>query len=941
MKKRAIFILVSLIFSVSFIIGCGGKEPLDLSNIVFESQSFIYDGEAHSIYIQGDLPEGVTVTYEGNGNTEIGEYEVYAYFSDSTGKYETEEYLSAYMYIDYKSIHDLNITFKDKEVVYNGEPQQILIEGELPYSGYVEYENNEHTKPGRYEAKAYVHYGFYRIEHTAYLTIKPAPAPTDIVFEDQTFVYDGKKHTMEITSGIPEGFTVSYSNNVNTDAGEYEVKAYVSDPNGNYETATLTATMTIQKAPITGITLEGATFTYDGKAHGIIIQGDLPSGVEVEYENNDQINAGTYKVKAIFIGRYTSNYDVDALVLEADLVIEKAEYNGIVFEDKAFKYDGEAHSLEVTGLPEGVTPIYTNNNQSAAGKHKVVVTFDDTTGNYILPESLEAELFIVDSSYAYIGDEFYFSTDSMNEGEIKVTGYKGSNPVVEIPYTVFYKNKIYNVADIRIAYHDGIEKIILPEGITTTGTYEYSKNLKTIVLSSTVTTISDLAFFCCEGLQSVEFNDNLTTIGKQAFYSCSSLKNITIPACVKEIKDEAFNWCQALESVTFNEGLEKIGNILFGDCNVLEKVVFPEGITTLPSGTFGRTYNLKEVVLPQSLEKIEEYAFSDARKLTSVVIPSGVTEIEENAFYNCVKLYDIYNLSGVEITGLNNIHGSNVTFSGTIHTSLDSTPKVFEVDDFRFVEVNGAYVMLGYYGNEKEVVTPENVNGQSYSVSARAFEYTTLKSVEFSSGVTQLGKELFFLSKYIEKVVFGENIQTITKNSFYLTYTLTDVEIKGNSLTKIEEQAFYSCNNLKTVKFPSSLRVIEKMAFYQCETIEEVILPVGFSTLGSSAFSECEGIKYISIPGTVGTISNYAFKNCINAEMIVFHKYVNENNVTYYTINIGDGAFSNCTKANLCMDYSKNYLKISSIGNKSFINKTALYYETSWYFDENGKAVLK
>jgi hypothetical protein len=30
------------------------------------------------------------------------------------------------------------------------------------------------------------------------------------------------------------------------------------------------------------------------------------------------------------------------------------------------------------------------------------------------------------------------------DGEIKVTGYKGSNPIVEIPYTVFYKNKIYH-----------------------------------------------------------------------------------------------------------------------------------------------------------------------------------------------------------------------------------------------------------------------------------------------------------------------------------------------------------------------------------------------------------------------------------------------------------------------------------------------------------------
>ena len=693
MKKRSIFILISFVFFISLLIGCGGKkQPLDLSGISFESQDFIYDGQEHSIYIEGELPEGVTVTYEGNGQREIGNYEVHAYFSDSTGQYITEEYLTAYMDIDYQSIYDLDVSFTDKEVYYTGEPQEILMEGDLPYSAYVVYENNKHTVPGEYYAKAYLHYSYYRVEHSARLIIKKAPAITGITFEDQSFVYDGKEHTMELTCDLPDGFKVSYYNNVQKEAGEYEVKAFVVDVNGYYETATITATMTIEKAPITGITLESNTFTYDGQTHKIEIQGKLPNGVTVTYENNDQINAGTYKVKAIFVASYTNNYDVDSLVLEADLVIEKAEYNKIKFEDMAFKWDGESHSLEATGLPEGVNPVYTNNSQSVAGKYTVVVTFDDTTGNYILPESLEAELFIVDSSYAYIGNDFNFDSNFMNEGEIKITGYKGTNPIVEIPYKVFYKNKIYTVADINISYENDIEKIIFAEGHTKTGMFQYNKGLKTVVLSSTITEISDYAFFCSNALETVEFNDKITVIGDSAFYGCDGLINVTLPSSVKEIKKAALQDWRKLESIILNEGLEVIGIAVFNYCFNLKKITIPEGITVLPGGTFYYAVNLTEVVLPQSLKKIEKDAFNHTAKLSSIVIPSGVTEIENQAFVDCAKLYDIYNLSGVEITGQNYIHGTNVTFKGTIHTSLSSTPRVIELDDFRFVVQDGSEI---------------------------------------------------------------------------------------------------------------------------------------------------------------------------------------------------------------------------------------------------------
>ena len=65
-----------------------GYYPLDLSakltilpataNISFNDVTFDWDGEPHSIYVQGDLPSDATVTYDGNGKTDVGKYQVTA-----------------------------------------------------------------------------------------------------------------------------------------------------------------------------------------------------------------------------------------------------------------------------------------------------------------------------------------------------------------------------------------------------------------------------------------------------------------------------------------------------------------------------------------------------------------------------------------------------------------------------------------------------------------------------------------------------------------------------------------------------------------------------------------------------------------------------------------------------------------------------------------------
>src|SRR5690606_28260610 len=49
-----------------------------LENITFEGDTFLHDCEEHALAITGDLPDGVSVTYTGNNQSEIGVYTVTA-----------------------------------------------------------------------------------------------------------------------------------------------------------------------------------------------------------------------------------------------------------------------------------------------------------------------------------------------------------------------------------------------------------------------------------------------------------------------------------------------------------------------------------------------------------------------------------------------------------------------------------------------------------------------------------------------------------------------------------------------------------------------------------------------------------------------------------------------------------------------------------------------
>ena len=306
--------------------------------------------------------------------------------------------LVAHWIVDDPSYALKDVSFSNASFTYDGKEKSVSIVGSLPDGVSVSYENNGHTNAGQYIviAKFEDETGLYgeipSLEAT--LTINKANYDmSNVTFDDAVYTYDGIEKSLAIDGLLPDGVNVSYENNNHTNVGEYNVNAIFEHQNNNYNLIpSMSATLTINKAyyATDDITFNDVVVTYDGEYHSIFAT-NIPSGVEVTYDNNGQINAGIYTVTAHFNGDYENYESIPDRT--ATLTINKAHYNveDIEFKDTIFIYDGETKTVEATNVPEGVTVTYEyrdyySNNQInkiiSVGKYRVIAHFSNSNNNY-------------------------------------------------------------------------------------------------------------------------------------------------------------------------------------------------------------------------------------------------------------------------------------------------------------------------------------------------------------------------------------------------------------------------------------------------------------------------------------------------------------------------------------------------------------------------------
>ena len=117
--------------------------------------------------------------------------------------------------------------------------------------------------------------------------------------------------------------------------------------------------------------------------------------------------------------------------------------------------------------------------------------------------------------------------------------------------------------------------LIIPEGIVEIGASQYMshKEIKKVVLPSTLRHIREHAFEGCVNLEEVEFSDGLTSIGYAAFKDCKKLKSIALPDSLITIYGYAFKNCKAIKEAILSKDVDWVGPNAFVGCKSLEKVI--------------------------------------------------------------------------------------------------------------------------------------------------------------------------------------------------------------------------------------------------------------------------------------------------------------------------------------------------------------------------------
>ena len=173
---------------------------------------------------------------------------------------------------------------------------------------------------------------------------------------------------------------------------------------------------------------------------------------------------------------------------------------------------------------------------------------------------------------------------------------------------------------------------------TETPWFNYRSSVQTVLLSSSITCIGDLAISNCINLTSISIPDGVTSIGNCAFSHCESLTSLVIPSSVTSIDTSAFSYCDSLTSITIPHSVTSIGIRVFAVCRSLTSITIPDSVTSIGAYAFLHCFGLTSVTIPDSVTSIGEAAFSYCTALTNIHIPSSVAEISNNAFEDCQRL---------------------------------------------------------------------------------------------------------------------------------------------------------------------------------------------------------------------------------------------------------------------------------------------------------------
>ena len=249
-------------------------------------------------------------------------------------------------------------------------------------------------------------------------------------------------------------------------------------------------------------------------------------------------------------------------------------------------------------------------------------------------------------------------TYEISNGEVKITSCDKSVTEVEIPSEI----EGYPVTAID-------------------GAFALCRELTSVTIPNSITSIDYETFSGCYGLTSVTIPNSVTSIGERAFFGCAGLNSVTIPESITNIGYGAFNECSRLTSITVNEN-----NLYYSD---IDGIMFNKDKTSLIKYPCDKETTNEAYIIPTSVTSIGDDAFEYCYGLTSVTIPDSVTSIGERAFFGCTGLTSVRIPKSVTYVGFYSLgfpdgKSDNFKIYGYLDSSAESYARHYQ---FEFIDI--------------------------------------------------------------------------------------------------------------------------------------------------------------------------------------------------------------------------------------------------------------
>ena len=537
-------------------------------------------------------------------------------------------------------------------------------------------------------------------------------------------------------------------------------------------------------------------------------------------------------------------------------------------------------------------------------------------------------------SLQYSDGNTTFKYEELNDGTIKLTECVKTAKELIIPAEINDK-KVSTIGLNFTSYNSSIEKVSIPEGVTTLDSFAFDscENLESINIPSTVTFIGHGTFRNCSSLKEIEIPDNITRLYFSTFEGCSSLESVKLPENLTQIDSYVFRDCSSLIEISIPENLVEIsGDDVFSGCSRLKKVKLPSKLTNIKNGTFYNCMSLTDISFPSSVKTIGDYAFSGCSSLTVITLPDNIEKMGKRVFKGCINLEKI----NLTVSNANYIIDNDAIYekntnnlvtytSGSkqknfiikdgvteidaqilfdcINTEIITLPEslvdfkyniyssdgMSECENLKAINIsdnNTLYRSIDGVLYSKDlsnlIVFPANktdsyvISDKTVTIGNSAFAGNDkMTSIDIPSNVKSIESMAFGGCKNLKDVKLNEGLANIGSNAFIACDNLENIEIP-DSVQEMASGVFLDCKLLKNVKLSSNMKVLEDTMFYDCFSLENVIMPLNLEQIYPDTFTSCHNLKKLNIPESVKYISNYAVVDCINLESITIPSDVND-----------------------------------------------------------------